>query len=110
MKLPPDTTQGETIIDKAKLITQVTLLVEDTRGIFCGTEEPDADDDFKDVLTEVKIRDYEGYDDPVALKTGTVDIKTQASWNVNGNVFIRQTDPLPMNILAIAPSGFLPFK
>lgn len=105
-----DTLNGETIIDKKKLITDVTMQVENTRGLFVGGEEPDADDDFKSVLKEPKLREAENYDDPVDLRTGHIDVKIQSHWNSNGRVFIRQTDPIPMNILSIAPSGFLPIK
>lgn len=105
-----DSLNGETLADKNKLVTDVTLVVEKTRGLFVGGEEPDADDDFKSVLTEAKIRDEEFYDDPVALQTGHIDVKIQSHWNSNGHVFIRQTDPVPMAILAVAPAGLLPFS
>lgn len=103
-----DATTSESMIDKQKLIGEVFAYIQESRGIWAGTEEPTADDDFKDQLNELQARDYEDYDDPVSLQTGVVDIKTESSWNSNGKIFIRQTDPIPLTILAVAPKGFMP--
>jgi hypothetical protein len=61
-------------------------------------------------LEELKIRDSEGYDDPVSLKTGVVDVAIKSEWNSNGRVFIRQVDPVPLSVLAIIPAGLVPFR
>jgi len=106
-----DTAQGETIADKKNLITKVTMFVEKTRGLWLGHEAPpDEEDDFLGGLTEVKARAFEGYDEPVDLSTGTMDINIKSEWNSNGRIFIRQTDPVPMSLLAAFPSGYLPFR
>jgi len=104
-----DVADGETLIDKKKNISQITSMVEDSRGMFAGRQAP-ATDDSLDGLYELKIRSEEGYDDPVALRTGPVDIKIESNWNSNGRVFIRQTDPLPLSVLSIAPSGYIPIR
>lgn len=103
-----DSATSESMIDKQKLIGEVVAYVQESRGLWAGGEEPTADDDFKDQLNELQARDSEDYDDPIALQTGVVDIKIEQSWNSNGRIFIRQTDPLPLTILAVAPKGFLP--
>lgn len=106
-----DTPQGETLIDKSKKVTEVFMQVEKTRGLWAGARPPSDDSvDPLENLTELKIRNEEGYDDPVELKTGVVDIIIKPEWNSNGRVFIRQVDPLPCSILAIAPSGLYPFR
>lgn len=108
-----DSVQGETMSDKNKLIGRLTMLVEKSRGIFGGPQPPTDDDtDPLQGLNELKIRGEEGenYDEPVALQTGTVDIRIEPSWNDNGRVFIRQVDPLPLTVLAIAPAGYIPAK
>lgn len=106
-----DSVQGETLMDKEKLITEVTLFLEDTRGVWGGLKPPTDDTvDPLQKLRELKIRDDEGMDDPVALKTGTAQIQMQGRWNDNGRVFIRQVDPVPISVLAIAPAGMVPFK
>lgn len=101
--------QDATMIDRKKLISKVTAFVQDTRGIWAGTEVPDDAVSFVDGLTELKIREDEDYDSPVSLTTDSVDIITEATWNKNGRVFIRQVDPVPVTILSITPSGLIPF-
>lgn len=104
-----DVAQGETLADKKKLITAVNVTVESSRGIFVGPKPPsDDDDDPLENLMEAKIRNEEGYDDPVALKTGVVNINTLSQWNSNGRVFIRQVDPIPLSVLAVIPAGLVP--
>lgn len=105
-----DSVNGESIIDRSKLISKVTLFVEESRGVWAGTRPPDETTDFLDGLTELKIRDENsGYENPIDLKTDPVEIITESSWNNNGRVFVRQTDPLPLTVLSITPSGMLPF-
>lgn len=100
---------GQEMEDKNKLISQVTVQVEKSRGIWAGTE-PATDASPKLGLDEAQLREDENYDDPVALTTGPVEIKTQAKWSRNGRVFLRQIDPLPMTILSISPTGLIPRK
>jgi hypothetical protein len=106
-----DTPNGETLIDKNKLVGRVTVSVEGSRGIWVGPKAPSDDtvDPLED-LVELKVRENESYDEPVELLTDSVDINIKSEWNSNGRVFIRQIDPVPLSILAIAPSGLLPFK
>jgi hypothetical protein len=110
-----DTSQGETIVDKKKLTQQVTLQVEATRGLFAGPKPPEENsrntmDDPTFDLYELKIRETESMDEPVSLTTKQVTVNIAGEWNSNGRVFIRQLDPLPITILAIAPTGLFPFK
>ena len=102
---------GETMIDKRKLIGKVVCMVENTRGLFVGQQPPDDDDvDPLQNLYEAKLRDAEGYDSAVDLMTGPVDVLIDASWNLGGRVFIRQVDPIPASILSITPVGMVPIK
>lgn len=95
-----DSPKGTTLTDEKKLITKLFMLVEDTRGLFAGA-------DSSAVLTELKIRDDEDYDEPVDLETGTVSINIAGESNDTGKVFIRQIDPVPATILSIVPAGYL---
>ncbi len=104
-----DSPDVNTMVDRGKLVSKVTLFVENSRGVWAGTRIPDEDVAFLDGLTELKIRENENYDEPVENKTDSVDIITESTWNQNGRVFIRQTDPVPLTILSITPSGFMPF-
>ena len=58
----------------------------------------------------MKLRDTEGYDDPPALVTDTVQINLENSWNSHGRMFIRQVDPVPVSVLSVVPAGYVPFR
>lgn len=106
-----DTIDGETLADKNKLITQVTLFVESSRGIFAGAQPPSDDaTDLLEGLDELKDRQDEDYDCPPRLVTDKVKIPIGGTWNNNGRVFVRQIDPIPLAVLAVAPSGLIPFR
>jgi hypothetical protein len=106
-----DTNEGETLANKKMIVNAVTLFVEKTRGLWVGPKAPTDDDDNPlEGLREIKTRDSEGYDSPVDLKTDKVSVQITSQWNSNGRVFIRQIDPLPASILAIAPSGMQPYR
>ena len=96
--------QGETLSDKKKNVSRVTMFVESSRGIFSGTKPPVGSDNLEG-LDELKIREDESYDSSVSLRTGVVDINIRPEWNSNGRVFIRQVDPLPLSVLSIVPTG-----
>jgi hypothetical protein len=93
---------GQTLIDKRKRVNRVTLMVQASRGIFAGQTLSDALNilrEFKDPLSPTQ------YGVAPALITGPIEIMLSATWNNNGRVAVRQTDPLPIAILAAAPSG-----
>ncbi len=102
------------IADKHKNVSAVTVYLEKSRGGYFGPSNPDTNIKNEDEnalfgLIEMKPRSIEGYDDPAALKSGPFEIAILPEWNSNGRVFIRQVDPVPMSILAVAPSGMFPF-
>src|SRR5690606_29110920 len=79
-----DTTQGETLVDKPKLIKEVNAFIERSRGLWAGAGAPSGDT--IDGLTEIKMRSTEGYDEPSGLKTGSVHVMIRPEWNSNGRV------------------------
>ena len=89
------TTASQSLREKQKLINHVSLVVEESTGIWCG---PDADH-----LTEYKQRSDENYDENQRLAAGLIDLRIQATWNKNGRIFVRQNNPLPITILAALP-------
>lgn len=93
-----------------KIVTAVSSHVNDTRGLWVGSKPPTDDDvDPLEGLQEPQLRNLESYDEPTDLASGVIsDIQIQSDANLNGRVFIRQVDPLPMTILSIVPSGFIP--
>lgn len=102
-----DTAEGQSIVDKKKLVTAVNLYVDNTRGLWVG-ENPG--DDSVTNLVEPKVRDEELHDDPVTPVTGTMEQNILSEWNSNGRILIRQVDPLPATILGVAPAGMFPFR
>lgn len=105
-----DSAQSETVVAKQKLINEVNLWLENSRGGFVGTSPPENDaTDALQNLTELVPDNAEDYESPPALVTDTRKQEVAGNWNNNGRVFIRQIDPLPITINAIAPSGAIPF-
>lgn len=86
----------ETLTDKHKTVSSVTVIVDETRGILASAGEGKE-------LFEKKQRDYEDYNDPTSLLTGEARIDIPNDWDGQGRVFIRQADPLPITVLAIIP-------
>lgn len=106
-----DSDQAESIADKKSIPSKVTMHLQDTRGVFIGPQPPDDDDDDPlQRLEELKIRNSEGYNEPVDLFTGVHSQNIQANWNNQGRVFIRQIDPLPMTVNSIMVAGLFPFQ
>ena len=86
---------GETIRDKRKLVSKLSLQVESTRGLSAG---PDSNH-----LKAFKDRSSETYDSPSAVKTGLLEESLVGSWTKEGRTFVRQSKPLPCQILAVIP-------
>ena len=88
-----------TLSDKKKLINKLSMRVESSRGIWAGPDE--------DNLREFKLRSTEDYDEPTNLITGMIDINIKSEWHSSGRIFIRQTDPVPLSVLAVVPTGYI---
>ncbi|CAB1223472.1 hypothetical protein SFB10_3566 [Serratia liquefaciens] len=86
---------NETLLDKKKLFTSASLLVNESRGVFAAI--PGCE------FYEYAQRDDEFYDEPVDPKTGTIELQLDANWGKNGRLIVEQNDPLPMTILAVIP-------
>lgn len=88
-----------TVQGRPKRITDVTLRVQDTRGVAVApnSDRPNQMIDLKPPFTVT---------DPIALVTGdTPPIAIPSGFDRNGgNVYIVQRFPLPMTILAVIPS------
>jgi hypothetical protein len=78
---------------RVKNVNKVWLRVFRSSGIFAG---PNADS-----LTEAKQRTTEPYGSPPELKSQEIEIVIDPSWNDSGQVFIRQSDPLPLTAVSI---------
>ena len=78
---------------RQKNVNKVWLRVYRSSGIFAG---PSVDD-----LTEAKQRTTEAYGAPPELKSEEIEIMIDPSWNDSGQVFVRQSDPLPLTAVSI---------
>lgn len=81
--------------DRQKIVSKITVHVEASRGLSAGTDEND--------LVEIKQRESESYDDPIALFTGTQDVNIPSRWREPGRIIIEQSEPLPATVLAVIP-------
>jgi len=93
-----DTVNAETFVDKQKLISKVTVMVQDSRGGKVGHNE---DGPFREFIQ----RTASLVQSPIPLRTGREEVLTSSSWDDNGRIFIRQDSPLPLTILSVVPSG-----
>lgn len=75
---------------RAKNINKAWLRVYKSSGIFVG---PDADN-----LVEYKQRTTEPYGSPPALKSEEVLVVLTPSWGASGQIYVRQSDPLPLTL------------
>lgn len=85
---------------RQKSVSNVTLRVENTRGIWVGGVDSDRD---SGKLVEYKQRSTEAWDEAIQLYTGDLDITPMWDWSRGANVVVKQFDPLPMTILAVMP-------
>lgn len=76
-----------------KNVNKAWLRVFQSSGIFIGPDENN--------LVEAKQRTTEPYGTPPALKTQEIQIMLTPSWLDSGQVFVRQSDPLPLTIVGM---------
>jgi len=76
-----------------KNVNKAWLRVYQSSGIFIG---PNANN-----LVEAKQRTTEPYGTPPELKTEEIQIMLTPSWLDSGQVFVRQSDPLPLTIVGM---------
>lgn len=79
---------------RPKNVNRAWLRVYRSSGIWMGPTE--------DKLIEHKQRTYEPYGSPPALTTDEVEIPLTPEWSTGGEVFVRQSDPLPLTITSMA--------
>lgn len=76
-----------------KNINKVWMRVYRSSGVFAG---PDADN-----LVQYKQRTTEVYGAPPDLVTDEIEIVLDPSWQQGGQIYVRQSDPLPMTIVSM---------
>lgn len=76
-----------------KNVNKAWLRVFQSSGIFVGPDE--------DNLVEAKQRTTEPYGTPPALKSQEIMVMLTPSWQDSGQVYVRQSDPLPLTIVSM---------
>lgn len=77
-----------------KSVGQLTIAFEETRGGLVGSSW--------EKLRPIKRQSSSGYG-PLDPFTGDVEVTCDPEWGKRGHIFIRQSDPLPITVLAITP-------
>ena len=94
--LPIDLGSREgTVQGRRKRLSRAVLRVEKSRGIFVGPSS--------DRLVEYKQRAGEAWGDPIQPVTGDIEVPILPQWDTDGDLWIRQSDPLPLTLLAAMP-------
>lgn len=88
---------GADLLGMPKLIKDVKIMVRNTRGIEVGTSL-DKTEPYKQ-----RILASNG-DRPYPLYTDTIEKTTSSKYEENARVVVRQSDPLPMHIIALMPN------
>lgn len=89
-----------TVQGRKKSIGEVTLRVENTRGIWIGPVNGARD---STRMVEFKQRSTEAWNEAIQLYTGDIAITPMWDWTDGGRLFVKQFDPLPLTIGAIIP-------
>ena len=85
-----------TMASRKKRIARMMMMFRESRGGWYGLHE--------ERLDEIKWRSSENYDTPISLYSGKKYVTVpNSSYEDTLQVVIRQTDPLPMNIIAVVP-------
>jgi len=79
---------------RQKNVNKAWLRVFRSSGIFAGPSF--------ERLVEAKQRTIEPYGSPPALKSEEIPIAITPSWTDNGQVCVRQSDPLPLTIVSMS--------
>lgn len=78
---------------RQKNIDKCWVRIYQSSGLFIGPSS--------DLLTEALQRTTEPYGTPPALKDGEIEVTVLPWWQANGQVFIRQNNPLPLSVVGL---------
>lgn len=89
-------------VGRVKTLSKVIFMLEDTRGLWAGPNFTN--------MEEVKMRTEDMSGSPIPLYTGAKEMRFTGGYATAVRVCIRQTDPVPMTILAIVPEVYVSEK
>ena len=90
---------GETIQSKDKKLSRLTVRTERCMGMQVG---PDVD-----TMRDVKFGIPAKFGQPRVLFAGDKETTLKPNWSKEGQFVIRQTDPMPLTVLAVIPDALL---
>lgn len=90
-----------TVQGRFKSVSEVTMRVERTRGVYVGTQDGGRDEPSK--LVEYKQRQGEAWGEAISAYTGDIRITPPWDWSTGGTIWVKQFDPLPMTVQALMP-------
>jgi len=76
-----------------KNVNKVWLRVYKSSGVFAGPSV--------DKLVQFKQRTTEAYGAPPALISTEIEIMLEPSWQAGGQIYVRQSDPLPLTLVSM---------
>lgn len=109
-----ETSGGESNLARRKRAAQLAIYLLNTRTFFAGTEDPAANlantaGQALFQLYELRTGEYQTRQDlPPGLLSTQESVLFESRYNKNGRLFIRNVDPTPLTILAIAPQAETP--
>jgi hypothetical protein len=78
---------------RVKNINKVWIRVFQSSGVFSGPSV--------DRLVQFKQRTTEAYGTPPALISDEIEMTLEPSWQSGGQIYIRQSDPLPLTVVSL---------
>jgi hypothetical protein len=87
-----------------KIVSEVTLEVDRTRGLYVG--QAGGDRDSREVsyqATQARQRVVADSYGVLPLVTGRIKVKPQTAWSQDGQIRVEQRDPLPATVLSLIP-------
>ena len=101
--LPVDVRGQNTIADENMIVQKMALYLHNTRGLYLGAEEP-VEEGSLDGLVPRKTE----LTKKVPSTSGLASQIIEGRWGKNGEVFVRQVDPLPFTIQGVVIGGDFP--
>ncbi|CAB3624693.1 hypothetical protein [Achromobacter pestifer] len=86
---------------RVKNVNFVWLRLNDSSGVFAGPSFDKLEAANPDKLTQVKQRTNESYGTPPRWISGEFKHMVKAAWTDGGQVFVRQSDPLPVTLVSM---------
>ena len=85
----------ETSRTKKKLVTNISVVVRNTESVDCGTS--------LNSMFSHKARTDENFGFAPRRNTGTIEVGVSGAWDEDSRMYVRQSDPIQTEILAIMP-------